>query len=93
MRNRHTLDDPMLTELLESMNGLSTLHETPFFAAYPEHGRLDAMYDKKTGEEPPLKKVRKADGRELDKMAEHKLGEDITYRETRKRGLMMVRSR
>ena len=62
-------------------------------AAYPEHGRVEAAYDEKTGELLPLDKVKKARGRELDKMAEHKVKKDITYEEARKRGLKIVKSR
>ena len=89
-------EDPTFMELL---NGLPTLHDAPqtvcrdLLAAYPEHGRLEAAYDEKTGESLPLDKVKRARGRELDKMAEHQVKRDITYEEARKRDLKIVKSR
>ena len=84
---------------MELLNGLPTLHDAQqtmcrdLLAAYPEHGRLEAAYDEKTGESLPLDKVKKARGRELDKMAEHQVKRDITYEEARKRDLKIVKSR
>ena len=83
-------DDPTLYELI---GGLPTIHEQPPVAAYPEWGRLAEAYDERTGELLPTEKVKKARGRELDKMVEHNVKTDITWEQARSQGLKIVRSR
>ena len=65
----------------EVIGGLPTLHEEALLAAYPDDGLLDTQgaFDERTGEALPVDKVRKARGRELDKMLEHNVKEDITW--------------
>ena len=55
-------------------------------AAYPEWGKVTAAYDERTGVQLPLAKVKKARGRELDKMEEHQVKTDITWEEARQKG-------
>ena len=79
----------------EVIGGLPTLHDEPLLAAYPEDGLLDSQgaFDERTGEALPVEKVKKARGRELDKMIEHGVKEDITWEEAKRRGLKIVKSR
>ncbi|CAE7846389.1 GIP, partial [Symbiodinium necroappetens] len=79
----------------EVIGGLPTLHEESLLAAYPEDGLLDSQgaFDERTGEALPVEKVKKARGRELDKMIEHGVKEDITWEEAKRRGLKIVKSR
>eukprot|EP00435_Cladocopium_sp_Y103_P039764 s3333_g10.t1 len=53
----------------------------------------EEAYDERTGVQLPLDKVKRARGRELDKMEEHQVKTDITWEEARRRGLKIVRSR
>ncbi|CAE7232267.1 RE1, partial [Symbiodinium sp. CCMP2456] len=64
-------------------------------AAYPEDGLLESQgaFDERTGEALPVEKVKKARGRELDKMLEHNVKEDITWEEAKSRRLKIVKSR
>ena len=82
-------DDRPLRELI---GGMPTLHEWEPVAAYPEWGKLTEAFDERTGGALPLEKVRRARGRELDKMLEHNVKEDITWEEARKRGLKIVKT-
>jgi len=79
----------------EVIGGLPTLHEETLLAAYPEDGLLESQgaFDERTGEALPVEKVKKARGRELDKMLEHNVKEDITWEEAKSRGLKIVKSR
>ena len=79
----------------EVIGGLPTLHEEALLAAYPDDGLLETQgaFDERTGEALPVDKVRKARGRELDKMLEHNVKEDITWDEAKRRGLKIVKSR
>ena len=79
--------------LQELIGGMPTLHDVGRVAGYPETGKLQAAWDERTGESLPLEKVRKARGRELDKMEEHQVKRDITWEEAREKGLKIVRSR
>ena len=82
--------DVTLEELLGS---LPTLHEVPLIAGYPEAGTVTQAFDERTGEELPLEKVKRARGRELDKMLEHNVKQDISWEEARRRKLKIVKSR
>ncbi|CAE7321841.1 GIP, partial [Symbiodinium sp. CCMP2456] len=79
----------------EVIGGLPTLHEETLLAAYPEDGLLESQgaFDERTGKALPVEKVKKARGRELDKMLEHNVKEDITWEEAKSRGLKIVKSR
>lgn len=79
--------------LVELLGGMPTLHEWVPLAAYPEWGKRDEAYDERTGEPLPLDKVRRGRGRELDKMLERNVKEDISWDEAKKRGLKIVRTR
>ena len=69
--------------LSELMRGFLTLHEVPLVAGYPETGTVDQAFDERTGEELPIEKVRRARGRELDKMQEHSVKRDMTWPQAR----------
>ena len=62
-------------------------------AGYPETGTVEQAFDERTGEELPIEKVKRARGRELDKMQEHNVKRDMTWEEARKLGLKIVKSR
>ena len=64
-------------------------------AAYPDDGLLDEQgaFHERTGEALPLDKVKKARGRELDRMLEHNVKKDISWAEAKQQGLRVVRSR
>ena len=79
--------------LEELLGSLPTLHEVPLIAGYPETGTVTQAFDERTGEELPLGKVKRARGRELDKMLEHNVKQDISWEEARKRKLKVVKSR
>jgi hypothetical protein len=80
--------------LPEVICGLPTLHDIPI-AGYPEWGRLDEIpaYDERTGVPLPPEKVKRARGRELDKMEEHQVKVNITWDKARELGLKLVKSR
>ena len=80
--------------LPEVICGLRTLHDIPI-AGYPEWGRLDEIpaYDERTGVPLPPEKVKRARGRELDKMEEHQVKVNITWDKARELGLKIVKSR
>ena len=89
-------EDPRLHgAVAEVMAGMPTLHEDVAIAAYPEWGKVDDLgaYDERTGVALPLDKVKKARGRELDKMNEHGVKKDITWAEAKAKGYKIVRSR
>ena len=74
---------------------MPTLHELPL-AGYPEWGALNCgekAYDERTGVELPTEKVKRARGREIDKMDEHNVKKDITWEEAKRLGLKIVKSR
>ena len=52
-----------------------------------------AAYDERTGAELPTEKVKRARGRELEKMAEHNVKTDISWEEAKRRGLKIVKCR
>ena len=65
-------------------------------AGYPDWGALchgAAAYDERTGAELPTEKVKRARGRELEKMAEHNVKTDISWEEAKRRGLKIVKCR
>ena len=63
-------------------------------AAYPDDGLLEhGAFNERTGEALPLDKVKKARGRELDKMLEHNVKKDISWAQAKQQGLKVVRSR
>ena len=80
--------------LPELICGLPSLHDIPI-AGYPDWGRLDEIpaYDERTGVPLPLEKVKRARGRELDKMEEHQVKVNITWEKARELGLKIVKSR
>ena len=80
--------------LPEVICGFPTLHDIPL-AGYPEWGKLDEIpaYDERTGVALPPEKVKRARGRELDKMEEHKVKVDITWAKAKELGLKVVKSR
>ena len=49
--------------------------------------------DERTGESLPEDKVKRARGRELEKMDEHNVKKDISWSEARELGLKIVKSR
>ena len=72
-----------------------TLHDQPV-AAYAEWGRLlhgEVAYDEEKGQPLPRDKVVRARGRELDKMDERQVKEDITWEQVQQRGLKVAKSR
>ena len=85
----------------EIMCGLPTLHYSPMadqcawtpVASYPEWGRVTEAFDERTGAPLPLEKVKRARGRELEKMKEHQVKTDISWEAPRERKLKIVRSR
>ena len=79
----------------EVIGGLPTLREAEPLAASPDDVYLgeQGAFDEWNGKALPLDKVKKAGGRELDKMLEHSVKKDITRAEAKRLGLKIVRSR
>ena len=91
----------MLLETPECMSGETTLHTVPLaavweesvVAGYPDWAHYEGAVDERTGESLPEDKVKRARGRELEKMDEHNVKKDISWSEARELGLKIVKSR
>ena len=73
-------------------NDRPTPHEIPL-AAYPEWAEVGQVLDERSGEVLEPDKVKKARGRELEKMETHDVKKDIRLSEAKSRGLKIIRSR
>ena len=94
----------MLLETPECMSGETTLRTVPLaavweesvVAGYPDWAHYEGAVDERTGESFPEDKVKRARGRELEKMDEHNVKTDISHILVRSQGsigLKIVKSR